>query len=307
MINQERFDSLQIKPSRGWWMRYYSQYYLGVMMSSWPIIAKILLRIGYELTFLGNLGKEHDANLVHRNILRGDDDHAQSTQFGSQFGYEDELNELAVAVKYHAQLKKPNFKNDISESAAVYEHAIRKLSSILDKGKVRGVVNFGVSYGYVDSILAKKYPHIEFIGIDRSKFTKQYNENHFAEIENLKFIAGDIFELLRSRKFDNCIFFHTRTCLLLPTNFISEVYNAAFSAGFSHVVGLEQIGISRETAKMFTFSEQKTQSVLFRGFMFIHNYPGILMESGYKLEEIELIKTNHPHEDLRILSFIAGK
>ncbi|MDO8579988.1 MAG: hypothetical protein Q7S13_00740, partial [Candidatus Omnitrophota bacterium] len=69
--------------------------------------------------------------------------------------------------------------------------------------------------------------------------------------------------------------------------------------------GMEQVGVSRETSKTFEFSEESVPSVLFRGFMFLHNYPGILKETGWKPEEIELVKTKHPHEDFRILSFVA--
>ena len=40
--------------------------------------------------------------------------------------------------------------------------------------------------------------------------------------------------------------------------------------------------------------------------MFIHNYPNILEETGFKPDDIELVKTNHPHGDYRILSFVAA-
>jgi len=69
---------------------------------------------------------------------------------------------------------------------------------------------------------------------------------------------------------------------------------------------MEQIGVSREISKPFEFSDKPAPSLLYRNFMFIHNYPNILEETGFKPDDIELVKTNHPHGDYRILSFVAA-
>jgi hypothetical protein len=92
---------------------------------------------------------------------------------------------------------------------------------------------------------------------------------------------------------------------VLPPSFVHKLYKAVLNAGFSYIVGMEFFGVSRETSKVFEFSEDPVQSVFFRDFMFLHNYPGILKECGFKLEDIELIKTRHSDEDLRLLSFVA--
>src|SRR3989338_2673395 len=168
--NSYSYRKLQIKPSVGWWVGYYVQHYTGVVMAYIPFIAKIIYRIGYEIALLGASGKVHDDNLKYIKQLKKNDNYAKNAQFESPYGYKGDLQELEIVRRYNTQLKNPDFKNDICESSALYEHVISKLSQIFDKGKISGFVNFGVAYGYIDSMLAKKYPHIEFIGIDRSRF-----------------------------------------------------------------------------------------------------------------------------------------
>jgi len=223
-------------------------------------------------------------------------------KFGSGFGYENATEELKCVMSYNQEVAE-NFKSP-GESRKLYDHAQTVLKPLLSK--VQRLINFGVSYAYIDSLLAIQFKNVEFIGIDRSKFTKMYNEHCF-NIENLKFVAGDIFDFLEDRTSTDDIFFHTRTLALLPKSFITKLYTKVQESNFKYIVGMEQIGISRQTGKPYEFSLDDQDSVIYRGPMFIHNYPWLLSQAGYKILNIELVKTDHSHLDYRILSFVAKR
>lgn len=182
------------------------------------------------------------------------------------------------------------------------------LTELLDNISFNCFLNFGVSYGYVDSLLAKRYVDKHFLGIDRSELTKWYNEKWFSRLKNLEFAAGDIFEFLEDKNFDEGVFFHARTLTFLSRNFIEKLYKIVAKAKFRYIVGMEPIGISRQTYKAYEFSDEDQPSVLYRGSMFIHNYPALLKNAGFSLSSIEAIKNiYHHHEDAYILRFTAHR
>ena len=118
-------------------------------------------------------------------------------------------------------------------------------------------------------------------------------------------IVGDIFELLNSHQFSGGMFFHMRTVTFLPDEFIRKLYSAVWKAGFKYIVGFEPLGLSRQTGGPYIFSLTPQPSVAYRGHAFIHNYPNILFDTGYSIIDSQLIKTDHAHEDYRIVTFVA--
>ena len=76
-------------------------------------------------------------------------------------------------------------------------------------------------------------------------------------------------------------------------------------AGFKYIVGFEPLGLSRQTGGPYVFSLTPQSSVAYRGHAFIHNYPNILFDTGYSVIDSQLIKTDHAHEDYRIVKFVA--
>ncbi len=301
-MSNSSLKDIKLKVSPIWYLKEFSQLGIGKLIHKMPIVGKGLRFFGHRLVVLGNLG-EREAK--RQKYLQMENDPLPQ-QFGSSYGYADEVVELVTAYDYHQQIKNGHFKN--SESGLLYGHLVKMLSDVLsaDKG-ITTFLNFGVSYAHIDSLLAKSFPKVNFTGIDRSSFTKLYNEYAFPKLNNMEFIAGDIFELLKKRRFDNGVFFHTRTLCLLSQGFIEKLYKSVAEAGFKYIIGAEQTGMSRETFKPYEFSEETKPSVLFRDKMFIHNYPGILKSAGFSLTEIELLKTGHPDEDLRVLSFVGRK
>ena len=88
------------------------------------------------------------------------------------------------------------------------------------------------------------------------------------------------------------------------------------------VTGCQSTGPSSQTQKIivknkassasiaknaYNFSDDDKPSVAYRGGMYLHNYPGILRKFGYRVVESKLIKTDHPHEDFRLLYMLAER
>lgn len=243
---------------------------------------------------------------IHRKsleLLDGDISNAQA--FKSEYGYEDDIHEFALTLMNY-QLWKNGFSGIKSESPVVFDQTLSTISEILNQDPaINSFLNFGVSYGNVDADLSNRYPDVKFVGIDRSKLTKTFNEIRFGNIRNLEFVAGDIFEYLSKNSFHNGIFFTSRTMMIFPKEFVEKLYSAVKKAGFVYIVGLEPIGISRQTGKPYIFSDTDQQSVVYTNKMFIHNYPAILQKFGYSVLTTELIKTNNGHKDFRIIKYIG--
>jgi hypothetical protein len=163
----------------------------------------------------------------------------------------------------------------------------------------------------VDAEHSNRHSNVKFIGIDRSKLTKTLNEIQFSNIQNLEFIAGDIFEYLSNNSFPDGIFFTSRTMMIFPKAFVEKLYDAVNKAGFKYIVGLEPIGISRQTGKPYVFSEVDQSSVVWTNKMLIHNYPAILQKFGYSVINSELIgtgiKTNYGHKDFWFIKIIGRR
>lgn len=236
-------------------------------------------------------------------LLNGSIDHAQD--FKSEYGYEDDIQEFGLTLMNYQQWKK-GFSGIKSESPVVFEQTLSTIGAMVHQDPaITSFLNFGVSYGNADARLSNHYPNVKFIGIDRSRLTKTFNEIQFQHIPNLEFIAGDIFEYLSSRSFRDGIFFTSRTMMIFPKAFVEKLYDAVHKAGFTYIVGLEPVGISRQTGKPYVFSDEDKPSVVYTNKMFIHNYPAILQKSGYSVLETGLIKTNNGHRDFRIIKFIG--
>ena len=296
------YAHLKIRPGLEWWCRYV---YSRILVSPGILGRAARLRVNKE--YIVNLLVEEDRRIEKIALLRKNSSEAQL--FGAGYGYADDAQELDTLQNYRDQLKRADFRTARSESSACYESTQRTVQGLLRSDRrIRQVLNFGVSYAYVDSLLAIANPDVRFLGIDRSCLTRDFNQKEFADIRNLEFVAGDIFDYLAQRRFAGGLFLTVRTLTLLPSSFIKKLYQSVSKAGFRYVVLVEPFGISRETHKSFEFSDDPDRrSVLFRGSMFLHNYPGLLMGSGFQVREAEFVKTLHPHEDFRLASLVASR
>ena len=277
-------------------------YTLQTILVSNPPIYRVIKRSLRTLRHMDDLKTKHLKSL---ELLKQDS--VDANLYGSQYGYEDDLHELSTAIKYKEQLDN-GVNSSANESGVLYRHAEDVLTNLLTADpNLKHFINFGVSYAHIDSVLAVKFPAVTFIGIDRSTFTKHLNEEWFSHLKNMQFVAGDIFDFLAETDLTGGVFYHTRTLALLPRSFIERLYSAVKRAKFMYIVGMEMIGISRQTLRPYDFTNQAQASVVFRDGMYIHNYPGILNNAGFDMTRAELVRTNHPHADYRILSYTGHR
>jgi len=155
---------------------------------------------------------------------------ARANEANSTTGYDATTNELLVAIGYANEIE-GGFK-DKSYSPVLYERQTELLSEMPGGAKYDKLVNFGVSYGYVDDILAGRFSEVSFIGIDRSPLTKAFNETKFRRRSNLSFVAGDILSEFVQMPATNGILFHARTGTYLSRPVLSGIYKAARESGY---------------------------------------------------------------------------
>ena len=226
----------------------------------------------------------------------------------NEFGYTGDtfIRELNFIHNYAVQTKSFHLLNNLSESEALYARVITDLCLILEQGKIKNVFNFGIGFAFVDKQLALKFPKINFFGIERTLAAKFYNDEEGIP-SNLKIFSGDVRSHLENNFYEDGLFIHIRTAVLLPKSFIGALYSRLENAGFIELYAVEQLGLSRNTGKAYNFSYQEQKSELYRRHMFIHNYPEILKKYNFKINCFDLFQTSHPHFDYRMLVIKASQ
>lgn len=314
------YKQLKIDLPATWYFRYKCRSLTGRMQVRFPAFSEKLRSISRWFSGRGRaadkiaqafdrwsyygaetLENEHFRGLLHQN-------QGESQSIGSGYGYETDDREVDVARHYRQQLlDKENGVEQKTESFELYDKAISTVAKILsENSSCTDVVNFGVSYAHIDSQLAQMFPDRRFMGVDRSLRTIEFNREFFSSVENLEFMADDIFEYLQQHCRANSVLMHSRILTLLAPATVEELYRACASAGIKYIAGFEVTGVSRETNRPYDFTDQSKQSVHYRNTMFIHNYPGLLREAGYNLNDCGLLKTSHPEEDNRIIWYVAS-
>ena len=59
-----------------------------------------------------------------------------------------------------------------SEAKDLYANLIERCATVIREQGISKIVNFGCSYAYVDSELAKRFPDVEFYALDRSELSQ---------------------------------------------------------------------------------------------------------------------------------------
>lgn len=225
----------------------------------------------------------------------------------SEHGYTDRYGDLKAALNYAIEVHSPGFSvSALGESYMLYQEQLNSMREILKQGDVKRVFNFGICYAHIDALLAQEFPDVKFIGIDLSEHNKAFNECEFGHISNLEIITGDVFATFEKLDFEGALLFHSRTLVLLPTDFIKKFYAAAHKAGFRWVFGFEQHGLSEETVTPYTFDLSDRPSVYWRDRMYIHNYLGLVEEAGFKVTSADNFSTNHTSSDYKVLRFVGS-
>ena len=225
-----------------------------------------------------------------------------------EHGYTDKYGDIGAALAYARGIAASDFgEGQLGESYVLYKEQIKTLSELIEKYSPSTMFNFGICYAYVDSILAKRFERVDFIGSDLSPYIAPFNAVEFSNIPNLKIIIGDIFPHFATTNYGRGVFFHSRTLTFLPKEFIERLYRAVYAAGFEYIVGFEQNGLNEETFRPYTFDLSDKESVYWRHRLYIHNYLGIAEKCGFHVRSADLFATGHTSPDLRVLRFIAER
>lgn len=292
-----------VQLSRSWWIGYYCQRSAGWLLSHLPHFGTFLARIERVVWLLRRAA--HSEAAYRRNKTRATGGSSKDTLFNSGYGYESEAEELRVAKMYKGDIASGQHRN--AETPGLLAEADTVLSNLLQGGSVRQVVNFGVSYAYLDSLLAKKFPDVRFLGVDRSRAVCEFNSDDF-KLSNLSFLACDINDwIARQSDLSSAVFFHMRTGILLSQNFLDHLYGKLTEKSVLAICGFEPVGVSRDTNTFISQSYEERPSVIFRDELYIHNYAGLCAKHGYKMRYLKYIKTAHIDRDVRMLSFVAQR
>jgi hypothetical protein len=237
------------------------------------------------------------------NFGRANGDGSEGTDFGSGYGYIDEVEDRRIALFYKRESESGQYS--ARETPVLNAHLIATLNEVIASEGIRRVVNFGCCYAYVDAELAAKHPEVQFVAIDRSPAVKTINEESFS-LPNLTFVAGDALPWIEAQPtLADTLIVHTRTMTLLPKSFVSSFYRALTVRRIAAVCGFETYGFSREINDWYEQDERDKSSVLYRDTMYLHNYVGIFAALGYHVTRLQYLKTPHVDADYRVQSFTA--
>lgn len=158
---------------------------------------------------------------------------------------------------------------------------LEELSSLLQQGDIRRVLNFGCLYPYIDNILSQNFPNIEFVGIDLYPEVKKLNDEHFKR-NNLNFVAGDVFDHLKTApKYD--LLFHVKTLMFCTTKVVKLLYDVCGQASIKHLACYEYAGYSHELNQYYLFNGKMQKSAVLRPEQYVHDYPTFMKESHYEV------------------------
>ena len=280
---------------------------IGRLLHKLPLLRKLLLRL-------------RDAFVsVREDPVNYQDDLDYGTR---PHGATKPFNDIRAFTKYAAEVNDPKFATvwtlpaeemikvgtTTEASAALFKKQVDVLTELLTRETTVGtILNFGVSYAYMDSLLAKRFPGRAFCGIDLSKYTQALNKIEFGHMKNMKFFHGDVFELLDREDFTSDLLLHSRTLCTLPQSFVENLYGTCFEKGLRYIVGFEQFGLPRPHCEPFTFDETDKPSVHWRNLLSIHNYPGIAVKCGFHIETAFAFEISRWSPDYRVLCFVAKR
>lgn len=255
------------------------------------------MQISYSIQLLASrvAHRLHRMALERQQILDAVRDLKRDLAQGNEqrTGYVDhytEETEIAVRERYRR-----DFASSVQSEPVFRARHVRGLvERFVPQGST--VLNFGCSYGWLEGNLPNHKP----VGIDRSEKAMALNREEFPHAQ---FVAGDVFDYLRSNRID--AFCHVNACTYFMPKFISRLYAAAREAGAKWIIAWEPSGISRQTNRYYTYDTEDRPPVVFRGPMLLNNYPRLMQDAGYALVHHEILKPPHPHRDFRSACFIG--
>lgn len=158
---------------------------------------------------------------------------------GNELGIEEiealgEYQTSTFDLDLRKQYFRKSFADGILETHTLHGLVIPLIKKIINTDKsVSSVVDIGCNYAFIDHLLSKKYPNIEFVGVDVPKAIVSLNAD--LESENLKVISGYALSLIRAGELKGDIFYFSSTATAIKTAELKN-YLGLFSRVAKYVV-----------------------------------------------------------------------
>lgn len=163
-----------------------------------------------------------------------------------------------------------------------YPHLLfSEISAAIDP-TIRTVINLGAFFANVDATLALLYPEVKFLAVDRGAAFREINESVFCA-KNLAFIDSEIEPVISGLSERPAILAHCKTATYLYPKKLQNIYDIAAANGVRFIVGVENTGFCLETRDFYEFTTEPKKSAFYKTALFVHNYPAMLKQAGYRM------------------------
>lgn len=153
-------------------------------------------------------------------------------------------DEIARLRKYMLDVQDRDLRRDYFRTTPIertFQGLLLPLIDLVisDDEKVSKIVNVGASYAHVDSLLARRYPGIQFVGVDFAANLAEYN-NEF-EFDNLEFRSGYAMEMLEQGQLNADVFFFGNAAYEIKNLELRRYFELFRTSGAKYVVLNEPI------------------------------------------------------------------
>jgi len=170
---------------------------------------------------------------------------------------------------------------------------------------IERVINFGVMCAQPDFEAARRHAGVRFFGVDTQQQTERINRMAYSA-ENLEFMAATIEDALPriARPDGQTALLHARTATLLFPQRLRNLYRLCAASGVRRIALFENHSISHDHYRFFRFEDMPRESIIYKNWQFLHNYPKLLEEAGYRItrQEVVLSPLITPHWTMDLAS-----
>ena len=175
-------------------------------------------------------------------------------------------------------------RNEFQDPVVALGEALeRALVDILNKqsGDTTSVIEFGVGCAHTLASVARRYPHIRFVGIDHTRSANQFNESVF-RADNLTFLTGDTMHHLTHAEFGGKpILFHGDVGGKSHPAMLASLYEKCRDLGTRHILAVEELDFDCINLRYHDADDPSNNLRMSSAGRLMHNFPRLLQAAGY--------------------------
>jgi hypothetical protein len=177
---------------------------------------------------------------------------------------------------------------------------------------VKKVVNIGAHYAYADSVLAQRFPEVDFLSVDFAANLAEFNAEFIRP--NLQFRPGYAMKMLLENALDADVFFMSSTCVVIQHHelqaYFDEFFKRARYVALNEPIYVAPGGLILDPQSLRADESRPVfQYVDFEGdpgsLCYVHPYRKMLEQSGFKVPYYHAFQPDF--SDLRLVQLIAQK